>query len=85
MADKSQMFVSDLVRTKGEMVWNLVQSGGHIYICGGAKTFGAKVDAALIEIFQERGDMNFDAALQYLRNLVNEGRADGRSFQLMGK
>lgn len=72
--EQCQMLVSDLVRLKGDHVWNHVQNGGHLYMCGGARTFGAAIEAALLDIFMERGNWDFDDALKYLRGLAEEGR-----------
>lgn len=69
------MLVSDLVRLKGEQVFaHIHKNGGHVYMCGGARTFGAAVEAALIDIFQEHGGMDFDGAMSCIRNIVEEGR-----------
>jgi sulfite reductase alpha subunit-like flavoprotein len=68
-----QMLVSDLVRQRGEIVWRHIQDGGHVYVCGGARTFGAAIEAAFLNIFQERS-MNFDEANGYLRELVDKGQ-----------
>ena len=68
------MLASDLVRERSEQVWNHFQAGGHVYMCGGAQTFGAAIEAAFLDIFQEQGNMNFDEALAHLRGLVDKGQ-----------
>ncbi|KAL3763952.1 hypothetical protein ACHAW5_004637 [Stephanodiscus triporus] len=68
-----QMLVADLVRQRGEKVWKHIQDGGHVYLCGGARTFGAAIEAAFLDIFQEQ-NMNFDEANGYLRELGDKGQ-----------
>jgi sulfite reductase alpha subunit-like flavoprotein len=69
-----QMLVSELVRQRGGNVWRHFQDGGHAYVCGGARTFGAAIEAAFLDIFQMHGNMNFDGANEYMRELVDTGR-----------
>lgn len=68
-----QMLVSDLVRQRGDKVWKHIQDGGHVYVCGGARTFGAAIEATFLDIFQEQS-MSFDAANGYLRELADKGQ-----------
>ncbi|KAL3811347.1 hypothetical protein ACHAXA_000763 [Cyclostephanos tholiformis] len=68
-----QMLVSDLVRQRGEKVWRHIQEGGHVYVCGGARTFGAAVESAFLDVFQEQS-MTFDEANGYLRELADKGQ-----------
>lgn len=74
MPEQRQMQVSDLIRLKSDNVWNHIQDGGHVYLCGGARTFGVAIESALLDIFQEQGEMDFDDALKYFRDLVDTGR-----------
>lgn len=70
-----QMLVSELVRQQGDKLWKHFQDGGHAYVCGGARTFGAAIEAAFLDIFQKYGSLDFDAANEYMRReLVATGR-----------
>jgi sulfite reductase alpha subunit-like flavoprotein len=68
------MRVSELLRSDGEKVWDLLESGGCVYLCGGARTFGAAIESELLEIFKEHGNMTLDDGAAYLRELVGSGR-----------
>eukprot|EP00980_Cylindrotheca_fusiformis_P013212 scaffold3359_cov123-Cylindrotheca_fusiformis.AAC.16 len=70
--DQRCMMVSELVKEEGEKVWNHFESGGHTYLCGGAWNFGTAIKAELLEIVQAHGNMDFEAAEQYLRNLSDQ-------------
>ena len=70
-----QMLVSDLIRQKGDDVWSHFKvKRGAVYMCGGARTFGAAIESAFLDIFQEKGNMSFDEAASYLRELSEEGQ-----------
>ena len=43
-------------------------------MCGGARTFGNAIESAFLDIFQEKGEMNFDDAVKYLRELAGNGQ-----------
>lgn len=66
--------VSTTVRENGAEVFALLQAGGYVYMCGGARAFGAAVEREILAVFQEHGKMSLDDASNYLRQLINEGR-----------
>ncbi|CAJ1954095.1 unnamed protein product [Cylindrotheca closterium] len=68
------MMVSELIRENGMAVWEHMQSGGHIYICGGAYAFGVTVKAELLDLVQEHGKMTFEESEDHLRTMMDEGR-----------
>ena len=72
--DQHCRLVSETVRANGKQVWDLFESGGYTYLCGGARTFGAAVEREVIAIIQEQGNMNEEGAIAYLRQLIKEGR-----------
>lgn len=72
--DQHCRLVSETVRGNGKHVWNLFESGGYTYLCGGARTFGAAIEREVIAIIQEQGKMNEEEAVAYLRQLIKEGR-----------
>jgi len=72
--DQQCQLVSDTVRANGKKVWELMESGGYTYLCGGARTFGAAIEHEVICIIQEYGKMTEKEAIDYLRNLIKEGR-----------
>jgi len=66
--------VSDVIREDAIQVWNHFESGGVTYTCGGARSFGAAVESAFLDIVQECGEMDFAGAEQYLRKMIKDGR-----------
>ena len=70
----SPALVSTTVRENGAEVFALLHDGGYVYMCGGARAFGAAVEREILEVFQEHGKMTLEEATDYLRNLISEGR-----------
>jgi NADPH-ferrihemoprotein reductase len=66
--------VSETVRANGHVVWDLFENGGYTYLCGGARTFGAAIEREILAIIQKHGNMSEDDAVQYLRQLIKDGR-----------
>ena len=72
--DQNCCFVSDTLRKKGKFVVDLIDSGGHIYLCGGARQFGAAMELVLLEVLQEHKGFSIDDAEDFLRTMLREGR-----------
>jgi NADPH-ferrihemoprotein reductase len=68
------MLVSELVRSEAKSVFEHLESGGHTFLCGGARTFGAAIEKQMLELIQEQGKMDFEQASAYMKNLVSTGR-----------
>ena len=72
--DEKCQFVSDTLRQKSKFVVDFMDNGGFIYLCGGARTFGAAMENALLESLQEQKSCTFEEAEEYLRQMLREGR-----------
>jgi sulfite reductase alpha subunit-like flavoprotein len=66
--------VSDIILKNGEKVWKHFEEGGVIFLCGGARSFGAAIESAFLNVIQEHGKLDFIGAEQYLRTMIKEGR-----------
>jgi sulfite reductase alpha subunit-like flavoprotein len=66
--------VSDIVRANSWLVWDLIQSGGFIYLCGGARGFGVAIETELLCVLREHGSMDAVEAANFLRELARQGR-----------
>lgn len=77
-ADKSCTLVTQVLEEEDNSakVYDLIMNkGGHIYLCGGARVFGAAVETVLLKTFMKHGDgMDEEGANDYLRKLIKEGR-----------
>ena len=50
---KQKVYVQDRLRENGELVWKLLQGGGHFYVCGDAAHMAGSVEQALLHIIDQ--------------------------------
>ncbi|MNV37791.1 Sulfite reductase [NADPH] flavoprotein alpha-component [compost metagenome] len=70
-ADK--VYVQQRLRTRGRDLYEWLQNGAHLYVCG-AISMGKDVHAALLDVVREHGGLDEDGARDYLTQLHTEGR-----------
>lgn len=70
-ADK--VYVQQRLRTRGRDLYDWLQNGAHLYVCG-AISMGKDVHAALLDVVREHGGLDEDGARDYLTQLYTEGR-----------
>lgn len=70
-ADK--IYVQQRLRTRGRDLYDWLQNGAHLYVCG-AISMGKDVHAALLDVLREHGGLDEDGARDYLTRLHTEGR-----------
>jgi len=66
-------YVQQRLRERGRELFDWLQGGAHLYVCG-AIGMGRDVHAALLEIGAAHADGDADAAAEYLSRLQREGR-----------
>lgn len=71
-ADK--IYVQHRLRARGRDVYDWIETGAHIYVCGDAKRMAGDVHAALMDIAIEHGSRDRDAAKAWLNDLAVSGR-----------
>ena len=71
-ADK--IYVQDRIRENGAAVYQWLEEGAHLYICGDANRMAKDVQAALIDVVKEHGGVDQDAAEAYLSGLKDAKR-----------
>jgi sulfite reductase (NADPH) flavoprotein alpha-component len=64
-----KVYVQDKLREKGTEVWQWLQEGAHVYVCGDANRMAKDVEQALLEIIAENGVMDLETADEYLSEL----------------
>lgn len=68
--DQAQkVYVQDKLRQYGSEVWQWLQNGAHLYICGDANRMAKDVQQALIDIVQQHGGKTAEQAQTYLDEL----------------
>lgn len=69
-----KIYVQHKMLEEKKSLWNWIQSGSFIYVCGDAKEMAKDVERTLLEIFKEEGSMNEGEARAYLKELRQNKR-----------
>jgi len=69
-----KIYVQDKLRERGAEVWEWLQDGAHIYVCGDANRMAKDVEQVLLEIIAEQGSMDLETADEYLSELRQDRR-----------
>ncbi|MEL6641147.1 MAG: assimilatory sulfite reductase (NADPH) flavoprotein subunit [Pseudomonadota bacterium] len=70
----NKVYVQDRIRENGAEVYQWLEEGAHLYICGDANRMAKDVQAALIDVIQEHGGHSAEAAEAYLSDLKDAKR-----------
>ncbi len=71
-ADK--IHVQHLLLQHAPLVYQWLQQGAHIYVCGDAKHMAEDVQKTLLQLLQEQGGLSPEAARQYLVSMRQQHR-----------
>ena len=69
----AKVYVQDRIRERGRDLYDWLQGGAHLYVCG-AIAMGKDVHAALLHAIQAHGGLDADAAGGFLHELQRQGR-----------
>ncbi|MCA9126283.1 MAG: sulfite reductase subunit alpha [Planctomycetales bacterium] len=69
-----KVYVQDRMRENGQELWNWIQAGAHIYVCGDASRMAADVHRALQDVFSMAGGLAPDEAAGMLDTLAQQKR-----------
>jgi sulfite reductase (NADPH) flavoprotein alpha-component len=73
--DQAQkIYVQQRLREQGRAVWDWLDNGAHLYVCGDATRMAPDVHAVLREIVIEHGDKSSEDADDYLVRLAQQNR-----------
>eukprot|EP00759_Apiculatamorpha_spiralis_P045223 PhF_6_TR42105/c0_g1_i1/m.63570/K00327/POR; NADPH-ferrihemoprotein reductase len=67
-ADEPKVYVQSRIRQHSDAVWQVLSSGGNVYVCG-AKKMGHDVEEALLDVLKEKGGMNQAKAEEFLQKM----------------
>ena len=71
---KEKVYVQHKLRENAADVWQWLQNGAHLYVCGDALKMAKDVEQALLDIIAEHGNMSLDDADEYLSELRENKR-----------
>jgi sulfite reductase (NADPH) flavoprotein alpha-component len=69
-----KFYVQDRMRETGKEIWQWIEEGAHLYVCGDAKRMAKDVEAALVEIVAAEGGKSTDEAVAFVSGLKKAGR-----------
>ena len=69
-----KVYVQHKITERAAEVWNWLQQGAHIYVCGDAARMARDVENALIEVIETQGKLSHDEAEDYLNDLREDKR-----------
>lgn len=69
-----KIYVQDKIREQGADVWQWLQEGAYVYVCGDASRMTKDVNQALIDVIAEQGKLSQEEAEEYLDNLREDKR-----------
>lgn len=68
--DQAQkIYVQDKIFNKASEIWNWINDGAHIYVCGDALKMAQDVEKTLTNIIMKEGNMNKEEAEDFINNL----------------
>lgn len=71
---KEKIYVQHRMLENGAELYDWLQNGASLYVCGTRDPMSVDVEHALVEILREHGKLSEEAAQQYLEQLVTENR-----------
>ena len=71
---EEKVYVQDRIREQGKLLFEWLEKGAHFYVCGDMKKMAHDVNNALLEVIQEHGGMNKEAAEAYVLSLQHQRR-----------
>ncbi len=69
-----KIYVQDRLKDQAKQIWEWLEKGAHIYVCGDAKYMAKDVERTLIEIIEVHGKLSTDDAKNHLKTLKQNNR-----------
>jgi cytochrome P450/NADPH-cytochrome P450 reductase len=67
---KSKVYVQDKIRENRDRLWELIEAGARIYICGDGSRMEPDVRRAITTIYSEEKDVGVEAANAWLEQMI---------------
>lgn len=69
-----RVYVQDRIRERASEVYQWLEAGAHVYVCGDAEAMAPAVHQALVTVFEREGGLSPEAASDWLKALQREKR-----------
>ncbi|XP_072047913.1 NADPH--cytochrome P450 reductase-like [Amphiura filiformis] len=70
----NKVYVQDLLRNQKQSLWDVLEKGGHIYVCGDARHMAPDVQRTIREVICEEGGKSLTEAEDYFKKMHDKGR-----------
>ncbi|CAM4039339.1 assimilatory sulfite reductase (NADPH) flavoprotein subunit [Vibrio neonatus] len=70
----NKVYVQDKLKQNAQQVWQWLQDGAYLYVCGDAERMAKDVQATLLEIAQQQGGLDAESAEEWLKDLRKQKR-----------
>lgn len=67
-------YVQDALIEHGAYIWELIEQGVHLYLCGSKTNLESAIEQALATVVSHHGQLDEQAAQAFVQDLVNAGR-----------
>lgn len=71
---QQKVYVQDKICEQAENLWQWLQAGAYVYVCGDASKMAKDVEQALLEVVRQQGNMDEEQAQDYLALLREDKR-----------
>ncbi|MES1929706.1 sulfite reductase (NADPH) flavoprotein subunit alpha [Salinisphaera dokdonensis CL-ES53] len=71
---EEKVYVQDKIRAAGKELFDWIERGATVYVCGDANAMAHDVHEALLELIGEHANLDAEGAAGYLKNLQKEKR-----------
>ena len=71
---QEKVYVQHKMKKKGKELYEWLQNGATLYVCGAKEPMSVDVENALVDIVQEYGSKRAEEAVEFINQLKSEGR-----------
>ena len=70
----NKIYVQDKIRERAALIWQWLQNGAYVYVCGDASRMAKDVEKALLDVIAAQGKFTIEEAEEYLNELRENQR-----------
>ena len=71
---EEKQYVTHKLKEHMKEIWDLIKAGGHLYVCGDAKSMAKDVNEIFVSAIKTYGGKTSEQATNFLKSLSNKGR-----------
>ncbi|XP_015749750.1 PREDICTED: NADPH--cytochrome P450 reductase-like [Acropora digitifera] len=71
---EQKVYVTNHIAENKDSIWQILDGGGHVYVCGDARNMARDVHNSLVTIVKEKAEITEKEATDYVKRLSAKGR-----------